>query len=292
MGSNNINEIFLDDMESTNPLAINNFIVPEPGSEPNPDFPLDQPFLFDGIVLGMCIKGKGVIKVNFKEYIIEKNMLLAVLPKHIFHILESSDDFILESLFFSFDFISGLPIPDDFDIFFNMGAFPCIKVPEKTMKNLLSYHTFILKQYNKGIMHYRTQIIRGLLYSLILEIGSIYHQDYPFSGRKESSRQEEITEKFFVLLRKDYKEERRVSYYADKMFITTKYLSLAVKNTTGYPVLKWIDEIVITDIKTRLKMSDLTVLQISEELNFTSPSFFCRYFKKNTGMTPMQYKNN
>jgi len=292
MNWDNVKEISLHNIESTNPLAINNFIVPDPEEVPNPDYPVDRPMLFDGIMLGMCIKGTGSIRINFKEYDLERSMILAILPNHIFKVEKSSGDFILVTLFFSFDFISGLPIPNDFDIFFNMAATPCIKVSDKDMKNLMSYHTFILKQYNKKRMHYRTEIIRGLLYALILEIGCLYKELFPYTSNKDCTRQEEITENFFSLLMKNFREERSVSFYAGKMFITAKYLSLAVKNTTGYPVLKWIDEIVITDIKSRLKMSNLTVLQISEELNFSSPSFFCRYFKKNTGMTPLEYKNS
>ena len=291
MNWNNIKEILLQNIEATNPLGINNFIVPDTDKALNPDYPLDHPFLFDGIVLGMCIKGTGTIRINFKEYELEKDMILTIMPNHLFKVEKSSDDFIFETLFFSFDFISGLPIPNDFDIFFNMAATPCIKVPDNDMRNLISYHAFILKQYNKSRIHYRKEIIRGLLYALLLEMGGLYKELHPFVFNKDSSRQEEITENFFSLLMKNYKEERNVSFYADKMFITSKYLSLAVKNVTGYPVLKWIDEIVVTDIKSRLKITGLTVLQISEELNFSSPSFFCRYFKKNTGMTPLEYRN-
>ena len=71
---------------------------------------------------------------------------------------------------------------------------------------------------------------------------------------------------------------------------TPKYLSGAVKRITGRSISDWIDEVVVIEIKRQLKTTDRTVLQISEELNFSSPSVFVQYFRHHTGMTPRQYR--
>lgn len=292
MNLDNPREITLDHLESENPYEINNFIASDP-SRPAapPEFSLDEnTFIFDGIMLGLCIKGSCTIRIDYREFDLEENTIITILPNHIFEVKNRSENLLQESIFFSHDFMTGLPIPNDFDIFYNMGANPCIKVPEEVMRNLISYHAFILKQCHSERPCYRTPIIRGLLYSLILEIGAIYQKYYPYEMEKDTSRKEEIIKKFFDLLKKHYKQERSVSFYADKIFVTTKHLSLVIKNVTGKPALKWIEEMIMTDIKTKLKLSKDTVLQISEELNFSSPSLFCRFFKQHTGVTPLEYR--
>ena len=106
------------------------------------------------------------------------------------------------------------------------------------------------------------------------------------------SRQEVLTEKFFEVLSKYYIKERSVAFYAEKLCLTPKYLSMTVKKVTGFPITSWMNEVVIIEAKRLLKMTDSTVLQISEELNFPNPSFFGRFFKQYAGMTPLAYRNS
>jgi AraC family transcriptional activator of pobA len=87
-----------------------------------------------------------------------------------------------------------------------------------------------------------------------------------------------------------YKKERGVNFYARKLCITPKHLSWAVKEVSGKTAGTWIDEAVILEAKTLLKSSDMNIQQISEELNFANQSFFGKYFKHYTGMSPKEYK--
>ena len=291
MAKENITQLSLRDVESPDNYAISNFIFTNSANIPG-EFSLDNPIIFDGIILGLCVKGKGSVRINFQDYELEENTIIAVLPKHIFNVAEKkSDDFIVETLFFSFDFVAGLPFPNDLDVFMHMGKCPCVKVSEMVMDDLLNHHTFIVNQYNKNIRYFKTQVMRSLVYSLLLKMGSIYKEENT-NMRIKSSRQEELAAKFFELLIKYYATERSVNFYADKMCVTSKYLSLIIKNVTGLPALKWIHEIVITEAKMRLKSTDQTIFQISEELNFPNPSFFGKYFKLHTGSTPLKFRND
>jgi len=93
-------------------------------------------------------------------------------------------------------------------------------------------------------------------------------------------------------LKDNYKTERSPRFYADKLFITTKYLSSILKKVTGRSINSWLEEAIILGAKLLLKSTDLTVLQVSEELSFPNPSYFGRYFKKATGMTPKDYRDS
>lgn len=108
---------------------------------------------------------------------------------------------------------------------------------------------------------------------------------------KPLSRSENITEKFYQLVKANYKTERTVAYYADRLCITAKYLSQSVREATGKPALELIDDFVIAESKALLRSTDLTVEQISDSMGFMNQSLFGKYFKRVTGMSPRSYRD-
>lgn len=109
---------------------------------------------------------------------------------------------------------------------------------------------------------------------------------------KPLSRSENITERFYNLLKQYYKKERNVAFYADKLCITSKYLSLSVRETTGKPALQMIDDFVIAESKALLRSTDMTIDQISETMGFPNQSLFGKYFKRVTGFSPSAYRHD
>ena len=107
---------------------------------------------------------------------------------------------------------------------------------------------------------------------------------------KPLTRKEEIFHDFLTLLEKYYTQERSISYYADRMCLTPKYLSTIIKEVSGKHGMQWIDEYVLLEAKALLRNSTLSVKQVSDKLNFPSQSMFGRFFKKMTGYSPKQYK--
>lgn len=252
-------------------------------------FSLDDPFIFDGIVLGLCLKGTAKVKVNFKEYDLKTNSVVVMMPNQVITILDKSEDFFVELLCVSVDFIAGFPLPRNFEILFNIGHLSCMEVSSAIMEDLIEYHRMIVKQHDQVNQPYRTEIVQGLLYTMLLEIMGLYSIQEK-SSEAPSSRLEEIANHFFELLRTHFKQERTVSFYADKLCITPKYLSSIIKKVTGATILSWIHESIIVESKMLLKTTDLTVLQISDELNFPNPSFFGKFFKEHTEMTPLEFR--
>lgn len=103
-------------------------------------------------------------------------------------------------------------------------------------------------------------------------------------------RSSDYFKRLVSLLHEHYRTERSVEFYADKMNLTPKHLSRVVRNYSGKSVHQWIDEFVVLEIKNLLKYSDMSIQQISYELNFPNPSFMGQYFKRITGKTPGEYR--
>ena len=277
-----------DLLKSSSSHAINFLIFPE-NSMILPDITFKDSFIIEGFFLGLCIKVTAHIKINFTEYYLEPDCLIVLFPKQVIHILEKSDDFLIESLYISLDYLIGLPFPKDFPSIFNMQKYPCFKISRGMMQNLQEYYSFIVKQYNKDSF-YHDSIIKGLLYSMIMEFLCIYRQNKTDEKLSKSSRKEELVNDFFKLLVTNLKKERSVTFYADKLHVTRKHLSSTVKEVTGQSVLEWIHEVFIVQAKVILKNTNKSIIEISEELNISNPSFFCRLFKKYTGMSPLEYR--
>jgi len=286
-------QINLDQIsEYIDPFAIKNFIVSD-NTTGVPSISTDFPFTLDGIAFIMCIKGEGRIKINFKEYDLEENTIITILPHFITELLSKSDDLLLEFLIFSVDFISEMPSSSSVDITRSIVQTSCLTTTKEEADKLLEFHSFIVKQYKRTDHPFREEMAKALLYALLSEIGGIYYrrlETLPKEDVGSASRQEEVSYSFFALLLEHHKNEKSLQYYADKMCLTPKYLSTVLKERTGRTAFYWINEALVSSTKYMLKTTNLTILQISEELNFPNPSFFGRFFKKHTGMTPMQYR--
>ena len=285
---NSYTKLSFDKIRRRDPNTINYSIFSE-----NARLPIDmlfkEPFIVEGLVLGLCIKGSAKIKISFNEYELKPNTVFVLIPSQVVHLLENSEDFLIESLYISFDFMIGLPLEQDFGSAFNIKKRPCINVSHETMQSLLEYFTFIVKQYNRAEQPYRDMIIKGLVLSLMAEFTAIYKNNKT-DRNITTTRQEELTYDFLKLLMKHHKDDRSVSFYADRLFVTRKHLSATVKQVTGRTVLEWVHTVFITTAKVLLKNSHKTIAEIAEELNFSSSSFFCRLFKTHAGMSPMEYR--
>ena len=99
-----------------------------------------------------------------------------------------------------------------------------------------------------------------------------------------------LTKQFLELVKSNFKRERQLQFYADKMCITTRYLSRIVKECTGASASDWIERYVVLEARALLKSSNMTIQQVSNELSFPSQTFFGKYFKRRVGMSPKEYR--
>ena len=107
----------------------------------------------------------------------------------------------------------------------------------------------------------------------------------------KSYRVRELFNRFMMLLERDYKISRDVNYYAAQMNISSKYLTNIVSQVTGHTPKTIIDQYVILQLKMHLKRTTQSIKEIAWEFHFADVSFFCRYFKKHTGLTPQQIRS-
>lgn len=248
---------------------------------------LNEVLIRNGIVILLCKADGGSICVDSKEYKLSKNNVVVLPENHIITIhtgLLSNSNIIAVSL----DYILNMPSPIDTAIFGYSRYRSVITISDDKFNDLLSYYRFIYKE-SKEHSKYQTEIIQSIFYALILEIVGEYER--MFAGAEQAHiKSDNLSDDFFRLLALHYREQHSVKFYADKLHLTPKYLSTAIKRATGRPILDWIHEAILIDAKMLLRTTDMTVQEIADQLNFSSSSAFVQFFKKHTGTTPRNLK--
>ena len=132
--------------------------------------------------------------------------------------------------------------------------------------------------------------LKGAINNFMFDLINIYSRCH--SKMVVQSRQAaKLTYKFIDLLQQHVASNRKVEFYADKLCISPKYLSLVCLEATGQNPSYWISRFLLVRISEELADSDKSITDISNEYNFKALSHFTRYIKSNTGMTPTEFWN-
>ena len=136
------------------------------------------------------------------------------------------------------------------------------------------------------------EILSSFLRMMLLMICEelMQHDDMTSLNDASTTHDKEVFNEFLQLLSQQNQKRQRVSYYADKMNISPKYLSSICKKVSGTNPMRWITENAMQDCYSLLKDTDLSVKEISNRLGFPNPSFFGQYFREQAGVTPMEYR--
>lgn len=139
--------------------------------------------------------------------------------------------------------------------------------------------------YSKHTRHYH---IRGMLCEMMSGLSKLLPKEEKFEvGRGRASY---IVQEFFMAVNADNANHRSVSYYADMLCYSPKYLSYIIKNAIGKSPLQIINENAIVQIKNKLKYTNMSIKEMSDFFNFPNASFFCKFFKLHTGCTPLKFR--
>jgi len=248
-----------------------------------------HPYKLDQVAIVYCRKGSGRGSVNLNPYNLKPGGMLVILSDHIVESYEVSRDFAGTHVFMSERFLSRLDIGDSYKFYDSIERNPYIQLDERSSSAIENYFNMCHSMLEYKDENPNTEeALRLLTKVLFLMMGWFIHKDA--FAKDIADRGSEKVNQFLTLVKKNYSEHRDVEYYAVKMNMTAKYLSAVVKKTSGKTPLEWIENYVILDAKAQLSSTLNTIQQITYNLNFPSQSFFGRYFKRATGMSPSEYR--
>lgn len=243
----------------------------------------------------LCTDGMENGSVNLRDVSINKGSLLMSFPGNVLKIESGYPMATVRGIMLSQDFMRmmNVDVKNSMPLFMRLAYNPMIHLTQKQQEDIERYLDLLENISDNDNLAHRDQIVSGLVSSMFFRISDMYEQSTQIANDKERSvrnRREEYFAKFITLLSNNFKRERTVGFYAEQMCVTPKYLSLLIKEFSGKSAAEWIDNYVITEAKTLLRYSTMSIQEVAYELSFSSQSFFGKYFKHLTGMSPSEYK--
>ena len=239
-----------------------------------------------------CLSGKAKITVHEDVHWIEPKELIILFPGQFISFSEPSEDFSTVTMVISTsllsDTLSGVPRFSP-HFFFYMRSHYWYPQSERDISRMYVFLGMIKEKVTSHDV-YRRELILHLLRYLYLELFNAYQKDSTLITIRRDTRKEELANKFFELIMKHFKENKEVAFYADKLCITSKYLTMVIKETSGKSAKDWIVEYIILEIKALLKNTNLNIQEIAIKTNFANQSSLGRFFRKHTGMSLSQYR--
>lgn len=247
------------------------------------------------VSIGLCLEGSTRFNISLREFELIPGRMVIALPNQIIEHRQFSANF--RGIFFavSKNLLESLPkVGNVLSFFFFLKDYPCFDLNLHEQEMIKEYHAFIRKRLRNKEDMYRREVVMGLMQGFFFELCNIFNSYAPDSSAvvKSKSRKEYIFERFYESLIQSYQSERSVKFYADQLCLTPKHLSGVVKEISGKTVGEWIDELVILEAKALLNSSSMNIQEIADRLNFANQSFFGKYFKHYTGMSPKEYRKS
>lgn len=260
---------------------------------------IEYPCRFHGYMAFFCIKGEFEVEINLKKFTIRKDSMFIYTPGNIVRVTnidpkeKESVHFVVVAI--SEDLMSSTRF--DFSKLYNESLrlleSPCVVINENERELCRKYFDLI-QEVSKIRMPNMRESVAALISSIFYLMGAMWTDRLTAAkkngGEEVSTRSKIVLEDFLLLVRDYHTKERSLSFYADKLYLTPKYLSKLIKSVSGKSAHEWIDSFVILEAKNLLKYSDMSIKSIVYELNFPNQTTFYRFFKTKTGMTPSEYR--
>lgn len=257
------------------------------------------PVRVDGMIWILCRKGSLKVDINLDHCEMTENSSLVAPPGSIFEVRERpAAEIDAYMLIVSPQFMRDTNIDPNV-----LSAMPLSESLGRQMVMDLSRQESDLLCHYFELIHHNTTYNHDDLYVRSISrclISAMCYQGMQFATRRikpdehkrPRTRRSSYVNEFMQLVHNHHLTERAVAFYAGKLFISPKYLSLIVKEATGRSAAEWIDEFVILEAKNRLRFSGKNIQQVAYELNFPNQSSFGKYFKHLTGMSPSEYQRS
>ncbi len=242
---------------------------------------------------GICLlhKGETTLKTGLFTQTIKAPAIITMGPEVVRSWQRKEGEVISDVLFFTAAFLTKDAV-NSFRMtqysFFDDSkehAFVLSKEDYSKFKNLYTYLSCAINNTNAN----HVRILKNYIAIIIEELDDINKKR---SNINAIENHHPTIVNFKKILARDFKKERSIKYYADSLFTTNKYLSDQIKRYSGKPARKYIDEMVILEAKIMLQNPQLTIAEISDELHFPNQSFFGKFFKNYTNLSPLQYKKS
>ena len=249
-------------------------------------------YRLEGCAILFCREGVAEVMVDQCQGRLQRNSTVLLLPGTYLLFLDRSEDFRASYCVFSRDLFLEAAFRLDPGFFEIVHRRPISMPPQRIVAGTDIWFQMMAYNYRDRQNIFRNTIVKNRLQNVLLEI----YDKMQRLGSKEASnatttRQTELFQRFAALVHEFCAQEREVAFYADKLCISTRYLSTIVRSVAHTSAKEFIDRSVMLEIRMMLRSTDLSVQEIAYRLKFPDQSYLGRFFKKHAGESPTEYRN-
>lgn len=253
----------------------------------------DEPQVLSYGAIMICRKGKAVLNVNYKDWDMYEGAVITVFPNDVVELKEVflNEFFEVEILKYDASLLREASLQLEQTVYSSLREDRC-RQNTPVVTNIINAMFALLKVYfDQSECTCISQLVLCQLKAFFIGFHEYLQRNPQYRPDEvKSYRVRELFNHFMMLMERDYKLSRDVNYYASLMNITPKYLTNIVRQVTGHTPKVIIDQYVILQVKMQLKRTSQSIKEMAWEYHFADASFFCRYFKKHTGLTPQEIR--
>lgn len=253
----------------------------------------DKDIVFPYLILSLCTNGSARARYDLQEMTQHKNELGIIMPGHIMHPLDCTDDYTFTCLAISADMLESLKLQIFTHDYEKFHYTPLYQLTEEQAQRMLAITDMvaIIAEHDAKDLTLRRQLLLAQL-TVCYEILNYYRRE--MDRQWTESRYASLFNRFRSLVAENYKESREVQYYANRLNLTPKHFTKVIRSVAdGMSPAKYIDEYVAAQAKRLIETQpNRTIQQISYDLGFSEPTLFHHYFRRVTGMPPAAFRQS
>lgn len=245
-----------------------------------------------------CMQGKLELTVNNTAYRLKRGDMLTCLPTSIIGDALLSDTHEIKLFGFSAAFLERMLVGegkvDSIVEYVRESPLRSVQATQLDSDVLTLYGKMIARKATDPTQCFKRKIMHGIFTAFFCEIMTEMAGHLAARPEKpgEMSRASIVCKNFIMAVATDDGTHRSVAYYADRLCYSAKYLSHIVKSVSGRTATSWINDHTIEIVKYHLRHSDKSVKEIADTMGFPNLSFFGKYVKRHTGLSPVAYRNS
>lgn len=238
-----------------------------------------------------CISGKLQVELNAVAHTLRQNEILVCRPNDVIDNCMLSPDFDGAVLCLSRrGILEQISESELWEKFFHLAENPIIRVREESLDMFKLYGAMLTEKIKMERTSFYGEIIASIVKAGLYELLSNVENESVSYGRGLTNQREVLFKRFIDLLSTTRTKPRNLSWYAEKLCITPKYLSTVCKQVSGKTAIGWINEYILVDIRFWLKNTNKTISEIAYLLKFPNISFFGKYCRTHFGVSPTEFR--
>lgn len=275
------------DMKTTDFIDDDIVLYDDAKKIPLPKNPRRTTFIF----VGLCTAGTASYTIDTEDVVVRKNDIMIISERRVTENYTASPDLECIGMFMSMNFYYETirNVSDISAMLIFSRTTPEVSVSEKEARMFTDYFRILQSKTADTSNPFRRKVVQALVLAMFYDLNAIIHH-METRGHSKRPRADIIFTEFIRLVEANFKSERRVSWYAEQMCITPKYLAETVKQVSRRTPNEWIDNYVTLELRLRLKNSSKSIKEIATDMHFPNQSFLGKYFKEHVGLSPSSYR--